>query len=490
MREQLGESLASIKKFDAPIEQATTSSLEALKDFATGVELRRKGQYAQSIPQFQRAIEQDREFALAYVHLGNSLRDMRNLTRGNEYLKRAYELRERVSERERLEISASYFRYITGELDKRTQATELLTKTYPQSPGGFHLHGNSLMIAGQFQQAAEAYRSALSLDPDYSLSRTNLALALMGLNQFDEAQDVIKQGVARGLDASGFHNRLYLIAILKGDSHEAQRHVDWFSGKSDEYQMLEIQARTFAFAGKRRAAADAFEQAARMAQQRGLPAERIRILVNEANMNALFGETQLARKQMANVLKLLESEKVAPEDLQPSLIQQLDSPGVAWTLALCHDNAKATTVTDALAKRLPLDTLQHAVWIPVVRATLELNSESDEGREEAIQILQPARQYDAATFFKSEWVRARAYLDAKDSAHAAAEYQKIIDHRGWDTLSPLWPLAHLGLARSFALQGDVVKSRQAYEEFFRLWKSADNDVTLLVAAKREYSKLK
>jgi len=489
MREQLGESLASIKKFDAPIEQATTSSLEALKDFAAGVELRRKGLYAQSIPPFQRAIELDPEFALAYVHLGNSLRDMRNLSRGNEYLKRAYELRERVSERERLEISASYFRYITGELDKRTQATELLTKTYPQSPGGFHLHGNSLMIAGQFQQAAEAYRSALNLDPDYSLSRTNLALALMGLNRFDEAQDVIKQGVSRGLDASGFHNRLYLIAILKGDSQEAQRHIEWFSGKPDEYQMLEIQGRAFAFAGQRRAAAEAFEQAARMAQQRRLPAERIRILLNEANMNALFGETQLAQRQMENVLKLLETEKVAPEDLQPSMIQQLDSPGVAWTLALCHDNAKAQSVTDALAERLPFDTLQHAVWIPVVRATLEL-SKSDAGPEEAIEVLHSARQYDAATFFKSEWVRARAYLAANDSVRAVAEYQKIIDHRGWDTLSPLWPLSHLGLARSYALQGDVVKSRQAYEWFFRLWNGADKDVTLLLEAKREYSKLK
>src|SRR6185503_12174404 len=216
MREQLGESLASITKFDAPIEQATTSSLEALKDFAAGVELRRKGLYAQSIPPFQRAIEEDKDFALAYLNIGNSYRDMRSLALGNDYLKRAYELRERVSERERLQITATYFRYITGELDKRIETTRQLTETYPQSPDSFHLHGNSLMIGGQFEQAADAYRSALSLDPDYSLSRTNLALALMGLNKFDEAQELIKQGMARGLDASGFHNRLYLIAVLEG----------------------------------------------------------------------------------------------------------------------------------------------------------------------------------------------------------------------------------------------------------------------------------
>ena len=208
------------------------------------------------------------------------------------------------------------------------------------------------MIGGQFEQAAEAYRSALSLDPDYSLARTNLALALMGLNRFDEAQEVIKQGTARGLDASGFHNRLYLIATLKGDEEEAKRHVDWYAGKPDEYQMREIQGRAFAFAGQRRQASEAFEQAASMAQQRGLPAERIRILVNEANMNALFGQSQLAQKQMATVLKLMATEKVAPEDFQPSLIQQLDSPGVAWTLALCHDSAKAESLASGAGSKV------------------------------------------------------------------------------------------------------------------------------------------
>jgi len=485
MREQLGESLASISKFDAPIEQATTSSLDALKDFAAGVELRRRGLYAQSIPPFQRAIEQDKDFALAYLNIGNSYRDLRSLALGNDYLKRAYELRDRVSERERLQITATYFRYITGELEKRIETTRQLTETYPQSPDSFHLHGNSLMIGGQFPQAADAYRSALSLDPDYSLSRTNLALALMGLNKFDEAEELIKQGMARGLDASGFHNRLYLIAVLKGDVDEAQHHVEWFSGKADEYQMREIQARTFEFAGRRRQASEAFQEAATMAQQRGLPAERVRILINEANMNAVFGETKLAQSQMSAVLKLMETEKVAPEDMQPSLIQQLDSPGVLWTLALCGESGKAESLTNALSKRVPLDTAQQTIWLPVVRATLE----SNHSVSNAVQLLHGARQFEAATFFKPEWVRAQAYLNAKDGARAAAEYQKIIDHRGWDILSPLWPLSHLGLARSYALQGDVVKSRQAYEELFRLWKSADSDSDLLMQAKREYSQL-
>jgi len=292
--------------------------------------------------------------------------------------------------------------------------------------------------------------------------------------------------MARGLDASGFHNRLYLIAVLEGDVEEARRHVEWFAGKSDEYQMREIQARTFEFAGQRRQAGEFFQEAARMAQQRGLPAERIRILINEANMNALFGETKLAQSQMAAVMKLLETEKVAPEDMQPSLIQQLDSPGVLWTLALINDSAKAESMTNAVGKRVPLDTAQQTIWLPVVRATLELRRGSP---EKVVQLLQASRQCEAATFFKPEWIRAQAYFDDKDGVRAAVEFQKIIDHRGWDILSPLWPLAHLGLARSYALQGDIARSRQAYEEFFRLWKSADSDSRLLMQAKREYSQL-
>ncbi len=490
MREKLGESLASIRKFDAPIEQATTASLEAFKDYTIGVELRRKGQYAQSVAAFKRAIERDSEFALAYEQLGTSYRDLRNLALGNKYLEQAYQLRDRVSERERLTISATYFRHITGELDKRIETSSLLTQTYPQDPYGYHLHGNSLMIAGEYEQAAEAYRAALRLDADFALSRANLALALIGLNRFDEAREVIEQGLARGLDSSGFHNRLYLIAFLKGDAQAMHRHVEWFAGKPDEYQIREIQARSFAFAGRRRQASESFAQAAALAEARGLPAEKARILANEANLNAIFGLTRLAEKQTALVLALLERGRIAPEELLPTLIQQLDSQPLAWTLALCGEATRAQLLSDGFARNPSLDTMHKSVWLPLIRATLELKRGSVTGPDKAIQLLQPARQYEAATSFRPVWIRGQAQLQAKNGALAAAEFQKIIEHRGWDVLSPLWPLAHLGLARAAALQGDVVKSRQAYENFFLLWKDADVELPVLIDAKREYEKLK
>ena len=490
MREHLGESLASIRKFDAPIEQATTASLEAFKDYAVGIEFRRKGQYAQSVPPLKRAVERDSEFALAYEQLGTSYRDLRNLALGNKYLRQAYERRNRVSERERLAISATFFRHITGELDKRIEMSSLLTETYPLDPYGYHLHGNSLMIAGEYEQAAQAYRSALRLDAELALSRANLALALIGLNRFDEAQQVVAEGLARGQDSSGLHNRLYLIAFLKGDTQSAQRQVEWFAGRPEEYQIREIQARSFAFAGRRRQASESFALAAALAEERGLLPEKARILATEANLNAVFGLTQVAEKQTALVLALLEKEGIGPEELLPSLIQQLDSPPLAWTLALCGNTGRAQSLSDDLTRKLPLDTLHNSVWLPLIRATLELRRGGTAGPGKALQLLQPARKYEAATSFRPPWMRGQAQLQAKNGAPAAVEFQKIIDHRGWDVLSSLWPLAHLGLARAAAMEGDVAKSRLAYEDFFRLWKEADVDLPVLIEAKREYERLK
>jgi serine/threonine protein kinase/tetratricopeptide (TPR) repeat protein len=494
MREKLGESLASIRKFDVPIETATTASLEAFKDFIAGVELRRKAQYAQSVTQFKRAVELDPYFALAHVQLGTSYRDLRNLALGNEHVKRAYELRDRVTERERFEISATYFRHITGELDKRIEMTSLLTQTYPRDPDGFHLHGNSLMIAGEFEQAAEAYRTVLRLDPDYSLSRANLALALIGLNRFDEAYQIIQEGIQRGLDSNGFHNRLFIIGFLQQDGQLMQHQVDWFSGRPDEYEIRELQARALAFAGRRREASANLGQAAALAEARGLPAEKARILANDFNLSATFGLNQVAGRQAKVVLALLAKESISAEELQPSLIGQLDSQPLAWTLALSGDTRRAQSLADDYTKNFPLDTIHNSVWLPIIHATVELNltrqPKTAAGTTRAVELLPPSKQYEPALSFRPTWVRGLVYLQSQNGALAAAEFQRIIDHRGWDVLSPLWPVAHLGLARAAVIEGDLPRARKAYEDFFQLWKDADADLPILIEAKREYEKLK
>jgi eukaryotic-like serine/threonine-protein kinase len=488
MREKLGESLASIRKYDMPIETATTGSLQAFKNFLAGVELRRKAKYAESVTQFNRAIELDSEFALAHVQLGTSYRDLRNLALGNVHVKRAYELRDRVTERERFEIAATYFRHITGELDKRIEMTSLLTQTYPRDPDGFHLHGNTMMIAGEFEQAAAAYRTVLRLDPDYSLSRANLALALIGLNRFDEANQIIEEGLQRGLDSNGFHNRLYIIGFLKQDAPLMQRQVEWYTGRPDEYQIRELQARALAFAGRRREASASLAQAAALAEARGLPAERARILANDFNLSATFGMTQLAAKQADLVLALLQKESISAEELQASLIGQLDSQPLAWTFGLSGDAKRAQSLADDFSKKFPLDTINNSVWLPIIRATVELKRGETTGR--AVELLPPSKQYEAALSFRPTWVRGMAYLSSGNGALAAAEFQRIVDHRGWDVLSPLWPMAHLGLARAAVLQGDMPEARKAYQTFFELWKDADADLPIMIEAKRLYENLK
>jgi tetratricopeptide (TPR) repeat protein len=270
-----------------------------------------------------------------------------------------------------------------------------------------------------------------------------------------------------------------------------ERQVAWFAGRPDEYQIRELQARALAFAGRRREASASLAQAAALAQARGLPAERARILANDFNLSATFGLNQLAGKQSDLVLALLANENISSEELQPSLIGQLDSQPLAWSLALAGDTKRAQTLADDFTRKFPLDTIHNSVWLPIIRATVELKrGEAAAGTDRAVALLPPSKQYEAALSFRPTWVRGLAYLHSKDGAMAAAEFQRIIDHRGWDVLSPLWPMARLGLARAATLQGDVASARKAYEDFFQLWKDANADLPIMIEARREYEKLK
>ena len=490
LRGKLGEPLSSIQKFNAPIEQGTTASLAALQNYSLGVELQRRGQQDKAIPFFKSATEHDSNFALAHLRLGISSRDLRNLAYGNKELERAWNLRHRVSERERLSIAASYYRYITGELDRRLETTTILTKTWPQDASAHHYQGNSLVITGAYDRAVEAYREALRLDPDYALSRANLALSLIGLNQFDEARKAITEGQARGADISGFHNRLFLLAFLSSNTPEMNRQIEWFAGRPDEYQMREWQARVAASAGRRKQAEELYAQAATLAEARKLFAEQARILANAANLSAIFGVKNSAGQQAGRVLSLLTAKNIAPEELQITPIQQLEWNPPAWTLALCGDASQAQLLAEDLHRRLPLDTLNNKLWLPLIRATIELKRGDQVGAEKAIQLMQSAREYEAALGFRLTWLRGEAYLQAGNGTLAAAEFERILAHRGWDALSPLWSLTHLGLARAARLNGDPLKSRQQYELFFALWQGADADLPVLIEARQEYESLK
>lgn len=487
LRGKLGESLASIRKYDAPIEQATTASLDALKDYSAGVDFRVKAELSHAIPLFKRAVETDPKFALASLQLGVAYRDQRETALGNLYIQQAYDLKQRVSERERLEIVSTYYRYITGELDKRLETTMLLTQTYKQDPRGFHLHGNTYLILGQYQKAIEAYRQALALDPDYGLSRANLALALIKTNQLDEAIAQVEEGRNRGLDLPSFHNRLFQIAALRGDVATLRRQSEWFAGKREEYQAIEDLAWTSAFSGQLREADLFFARAAARAAFYGLEAEKARILGNQANLHAVFGMKEIAKTEARSVAGFMKLRQIDPRETAASSTQPSESQSLAWTFALCGETTIAQNLTGDLAAKTPNDTLWKNVWRPLIEATLDLNRNDARG---ALDLLQQTDDYAPIGFFNLAWMSGQAYLHLKQGPNAAREFQKIIDHRERNPLSPFWPLAHLGLARASALAGDLENARQAYQSFFTIWKDADPNLPLLVEAKKEFERLK
>lgn len=485
LREKLGESLVSIQKFNVPIEEATTGSLEALRDYSAGVDFRAKGQFPQAISMLKRAVELDEKFALACLQLGVTYRDMRKIALGNQYLEKAYQLRDRVSEREKIEITATYFRHITGEIDRRLESTTQLTQTYANDARGFHLHGNTNLIMGQHQKAIDAYREVLRLDPDYSLSQSNLAYSLIKLGRYDEAKAFLVQAMAKHPDTPGFHNRMFLLALAQGDRAAMEAQAKWFTGRPEDFLITEYQAWAAAFSGQLGEADRHFQQAAIKAESTDLHAEKLRILGNRAFVHAIFGDFAEARTGATQVAAALLEKGIDVREILPSAIEPLESHPPAQTLALAGDLIAAQRWADELNTKIPQDTINRSIWQPTIRAAVELQRKNPEA---ALQLLQSARLYEGIGFFEPIWFRGQTLLALKRGPEAAAEFQRIIDHRGWNVLSPLWPLAHLGLARAATISGDTAAAQQAYQEFFRLWKDADPNLPVLVEARREAEK--
>ena len=483
LRKKLGESLASIQKFDAPIMQATTSSLEALRAYAMGCEVEyRQGKLLEAIPFYKRAIELDNNFALAYFHLsgmyGNTLQ-----SGSMESAEKAFALKDRVSERERLEISAYYYRNITGEFDRALAVTELLTRTYPRHADAHYLLGNWYRDTGQYEKALEPYREASRLDPGWPLTYRNLALALIRLDRFDEAREVIERALARKLDDTGYyigyHTQLYQIAFVRGDRAAMKQQLDWAGGKREEYELLDLQAQAAAYAGQRRRARELSERAAKLAEARNLKAPVAGISVKNALQSAIFDFCLPAKEDTSRALALVHSWREGGAGLPVR-------PKVALALALCDDLSQAQSLANDIALKYSQATLSQALWLPMIRAAVELRRGN---ADQAIQLLQPTSQFEPVGQFWPTYLRGQAYLRLNMAPEAAAEFQKILDHRGWDPVSLLYPLAHLGLARAWALKGDAAQSRTGYQDFFALWKDADPDLPILVQAQREYKKL-
>jgi eukaryotic-like serine/threonine-protein kinase len=473
LRAKLGESLASIQKYDAPISQATTSSLEALKVFSLGADQQLKGKYLEAIPSFKRATEMDPNFARAYAAMSSMYYNSRQYDLAAEASRKAYELRDRVGEYERLYITQVYYDNVTGELEKYLETLELWKRTYPRD-GAPH---NNLAVKyndlGQFDKAAEEAREAIRLNPNSASGRSLLATSFVGLNRFDEAKDIIGQALSQKLENLRMHQNLYRIAFVQGDAAAMKQEIEWANGKPEEYAAQSWQADSAAFSGQLRKAKGFSTSAFELAQRRDLNEVAGQIAAATAARDAQFGDCGKVKEQTARALDISHG--------------QLTLALAANALAACGEFGQTKPIIDELGKRFPTDTLLNQVRMPLIQAHIEMQRGNP---AQALQLLDTTRPHGRYLLFPIAYLRGQAYLTEQKGADAAAQFQEILDHRGWSALSYFYPLAHVGLARAAVLQGNTARARQAYQDFFALWKDADQDIPILIEAKKEYEKLK
>jgi tetratricopeptide (TPR) repeat protein len=482
LRPKLGESLATVQKFDVPLAQATTPSLEALKVFSQGWKTMWQSGGVRGLPQMQRAIELDPNFALAYSSLGTLYAaDLQEPGLAQENLRKAYELRDRVSEAERFEITANYYALVTGDLDKAQEALRTWAQAYPRSSTP-HNEGYWAAYQGKYQEEVKEELEAIRLNPELSPPYDNLIEGYTALGRLDEAKAVGHQAIDRKLEPQYLRDDLYEIAFLEGDTDEMKRQVEATTGKPGvEDILLSAESDTEAFYGRLAKARDFSSRAVQSALRNNAKETAALWQLNSALREVEFGNAERARQEVKAGLAIAST----------SWVRTI----AAVSLACADDHAHAETLADELQKQYPDSVMLSRYWLPVIRGYIELRS----GRPaQALALLQdtvpydlafPLPQYSEGGTLYPPYVRGQAYLALHQGKEAAAEFQKFIDHRTIVANYPLASLARLGLARSQALQGDTSKSRTAYQDFFALWKDADPNIPILKQAKAEYAKL-
>jgi DNA-binding winged helix-turn-helix (wHTH) protein/tetratricopeptide (TPR) repeat protein len=475
LRKKLGESLASIQKFDKPIEQATTSSLEALQAFTRGTESHLKDEYVESSVHFQRAIELDPNFAFAHTLLAVAYRNVGEWTRSMESMQRAYALRDRVSERERLYIDMYFHWIVTGDIDKETESERLFSQTYPREIEPLtNLASTYVEDLGEYEKGIETGNRALKLNPRDSSAYAVIVDGYLGLNRFDEARRALEEGLSKYPESIYFHLRLYWVAFLRGDQAGMLREREWAADK--------VEASFISGGVARNAAA----QQGKLKQSRELMAEgtetaRVHGFKNRAS--GFVASQALTEAEVGNFKKAQELAKASMSLSQT----RTNLPTIAVALALAADKSGSQRILNDLNKQFPFDTYINLVYGPCAQAVMQ----GTDPAKSTVR-LQGARRYELSTQvrFLPNYVRGLTYLRGGLGNAAASEFQRIIDHRGSSPATPEHALAHLGLARAYSLAGDKSRSLKAYEEFLTLWKDADPDVPLLGEAKAEYAKMK
>jgi DNA-binding winged helix-turn-helix (wHTH) protein/tetratricopeptide (TPR) repeat protein len=465
LRRKLGESRKSIQQLNQPLEKATTPSLEALRDYTEGMAIMGQGHFNASTSLFERAIAIDPKFTMAYYLLAVEYEQAGDMEHSAEYAKQAFSMLDRVSEGERTSITAYFYRF-TGEWDKEIEAYQLALRDYPDNWGYHNQLALTYIDLGRFEDGLKEGLEATRLGgPDLEAPYRRQLDAYICLGRFHEADRTAAQVRAHGIDGSRIHQRFLELGYIEDDRAAIDREIRWFAGKPEEYLSLGLQAADRNVHGQRRESHVLYQQAADTARRLGLRYVADEFEEADARADALSGNCRTAHK--------------------------LGRPALA--LALCGEAGPAETLADAASKASPNGTIWNAVQLPEIRAALAIERNEP---AKAIELLVSASSYERA-YPDAIYVRGLAYLKMHKGAEAAAEFQKIVDHKGasWGAtwVHPNWgqyySLAYLGMARGFAVAGDRARARKGFEDFFAMWKDADGNLPALLQAKADYKNL-
>jgi len=425
-----------------------------------------------AIQLYRRAVELDPNFAYAWSMLSIHHNVCGRPGLAAEYAGKAYTLKDRVSDYEQLAITFRYHFIATGDLNKAIDAATLFKRTYPRTSTA----PIDLLVAydftGQHELAVAEGREAVRVDPNYWPAYWYLGRVLVRVNRFAEAKDIFNQALEQKFDMTNIHSGLYFIAFAESDAAGIEQQLDWANGKPDEYVALDWQAGAAGFAGQWRKAQDLSRRSIDMAARADAKELAARYATEQALRGAALEDYPRAKTDAARALEIASGRASIPR--------------AALALALCGESRHVQSLTQELAKLYPHDTVIHAIWLPVIRAALELQCGN---ASQAIDQLESTTIYEAAAEFWPQYLRGQAFLRVQRGVEAGTEFRKILDHRGQAPLSPLYPLAYLGLARATAMVGDAARSRKAIKEFLAAWNNADADLPILIAAKKQFESL-
>ena len=482
LRHRLGESLATVQKFDTPIAAASTSSLEALQAYSLGMKAFEDKGNAASIPFLERAIELDPNFAVAYAHLANAHENLGHTQAAENSISQAYQLRDRVTEVERFYIETHYYLVVSGELEKMIQVHELWERTYPRAVPPRVNQGVIYYLLGHYDKAGDEQREALRLNPQGAINYGNLADDYLRLDRLQDAEQLLQEAQQRKLGGEFLLTVSFEAAFLRGDQAAMLRAVEASFGQGEaEHMLLAKQSEAEAYYGQLKKAQEDSRRAQEAARRLEHQDVALSYEIEAAMWEAELGDRGRARQELVRLLPLSTSRQIAP------------IAALAW--ARIGDANQAWRMAQDLGARFPNHTLIHCYWLPTIEAAVALRHNDPVRALDRLRSVKPYELSDGG-MLPAGWnagypiyLRGEAYLMNGDAAPAAAEFQRLVDHPGWMGTSLTGPLAYLGVARAWARSGNRDKSRQAYERLFRVWRSADPELPLLRKTRADYAML-